>query len=82
MTGEVADHGASPFRPESWYNLWNEWENAARLGAALSLRYDFSIGKTRGLYAEVSCSWLHGFDIVHCGGSDRSGSAVRIGYEF
>lgn len=82
MTGEGADHGASPFRPESWYNLWNEWENAARLGAALSLRYDFSIGKTRGLYAEVSCSWLHGFDIVHCGGSDRSGSAVWIGYEF
>lgn len=77
-----AGNGSAPFRPESWYNLWNEWENAARLGTTLSLRYDFSIGRTRGLFAEARGSMLHGFDIIHCSGANRYGGEIKLGYEF
>ncbi len=82
ITDGEADNGSAPFRPESWYDLWQEWENAARIGAGLSLRYDFSIGRTRGLSAEVSGTMLHGFDIVRCNGDDRFGGTIKIGYEF
>lgn len=82
ISGGEAGDGSAPYRPESWYNLWNEWENAARLGANLSIRYDFSIGKTTGLFAEVSGTLFHGFGIVHCDGADRVGGMVKIGYEF
>lgn len=85
-TSEIAagesDNGSAPFRPESWYNLWNEWENASRIGAGLSLRYDFSIAKIRGLYAEAAGNLLHGFGLVHLPGADRVSGTIRIGYEF
>lgn len=77
-----SDSGSAPFRPESWYSIWNEWENAARIGAGLSLRYDFSIGRIRGLYAEVAGSLLHGFDIVCLTGANRAEGTIKIGYEF
>ena len=77
-----AGNGSAPYRPQSWYNLWKEWENAARIGAGISLRYDFSIGKTYGLFTEVSGSMLHGFDIVHCEGANRIGGSIKLGYEF
>lgn len=82
ISGGEAGDGSVPYRPESWYNLWTEWENAARLGTDLSLRYDFSFGKTTGLFAEISGTLLHGFDIVHCDGADRVGGMIRLGYEF
>ena len=82
MAEGETDNGSAPFRPESWYNLWNEWENAARIGAVLSLRYDFAIGQTHGLYAEAAGNMLHGFDIVHCAGANRYGGEIKIGYEF
>ena len=85
-TSEIAagesDNGSAPFRPESWYNLWNEWENASRIGAGLSLRYDFSIAKVHGLYAEAAGNLLHGFGLVHLPGADRVSGTIRIGYEF
>lgn len=85
-TSAVADNesnsGSAPYRPETWYGLWKEWENAARIGAGLSLRYDFSIGKVRGLYAELSGNWLHGFSLVSITGADRVGGSLKIGYEF
>ena len=82
ITGGKAGDGSAPYRPESWYNLWKEWENAARIGTDISLRYDFSIGKTTGLFAEISGTLLHGFDIVWREGPDRISGMIKLGYEF
>ncbi len=79
---EVTDGSSAPYRPESWYGLWSEWENAARIGGGLSVRYGFSLGKADNLYLEAAGSVLHGSGIRYCGSSVRAGGTFKIGYEF
>lgn len=81
-SAEGSGSSSQAFRLELWNNLDNEWDNAARIGADISLRYDFAFLKVRGLYAEAVGAILHGFNVSYAGGSDRCTGIFKIGYEF
>ena len=68
----------SPYRLQDWYDLQMAYTTAQRLGAGLSLRYNF----WKGLYVEAEGSWTHGFGLKYIAGADRFGVAFRIGYDF
>jgi hypothetical protein len=79
---ETVDNGSGvetvPYRLTEWYEKHMEYMTASRLDAGLAIRYNFRIG----LYLEAEGGWQHGFGLKHIAGADRSGAALRIGYNF
>ena len=79
---ETVDNGSGvetvPYRLTEWYEKHMEYMTASRLDTGLAVRYNFRIG----LYLEAEGGWQHGFGLKHIAGADRSGAALRIGYNF
>ena len=76
----ATDAGAqvSPYRLQEWYDLQMEYDTAGRIGAGLSVKYDF----WKGMYVKASGRWLHGFDLQKLAGADRMEAKLAIGYQF
>ena len=67
-----------PYRLETWHLAGNEYMTAIRSDLGLSFRWNFM----KGLYAEVSGAWTHGFGLRHIAGADRWGAEFKFGYNF
>jgi len=76
----AAEAGAvsGPFRLEEWRQMQNEYMTARRISAGLSFRYNFY----KGLYAEISADYMHGFALKYLPGPDRWTASLRLGYNF
>lgn len=68
----------APYRLQEWYDLQIEYDTARRMGAGLSLKYDF----WKGMYVAVTGRWLHGFGLKHLTGADRMETKMAVGYCF
>lgn len=68
----------SPYRLQEWYDRQTEYETAGRIGAGLSVKYDF----WKGLYVRAAGNWLHGFGLSHAASADRFDVTLGIGYIF
>jgi len=66
----------SPYRLQDWYDLQMAYTTAQRLGAGLSLRYNF----WKGLYVEAAGSMLHGVGLVTP--ASRYAVTLKLGYDF
>ena len=66
----------SPYRLQDWYDLQMAYTTAQRLGAGLSLRYNF----WKGLYVEAAGSLLYGLDFPSPAG--RYAATLKLGYNF
>lgn len=69
---------SAPYRLQSWYDRQMEYLVADRINAGISLRWNFF----RGLYAEVSGEWMHGFGLEFMTSPDRFAASMKIGYNF
>lgn len=67
-----------PYRLQDWYDRQMEYRTASRLGAGLSLRYNFA----KGMYVEAAGDWLHGFGLKYIDGADRFAASLKVGYAF
>ena len=76
----AADAGAlvAPYRLQEWYDLQMEYDTARRIGAGLSVKYDF----WKGMYVKAAGRWLHGFGLKHMTGADRMEAEMAVGYRF
>ena len=75
-TGSGVD--TTPYRLTEWYDRHMEYITASRMDVGLSIRYNFHLG----IYVETDGGWQHGFGMKHISGTDRLGTALRIGYNF
>lgn len=66
----------SPYRLQDWYDLQMAYTTAQRLGAGLSLRYNF----WKGLYVEASGNLLHGVGLATP--ASRYAATLKLGYNF
>ena len=66
----------SPYRLQDWYDLQMAYTTAQRLGAGLSLRYNF----WKGLYVEAAGSMLHGVGLATP--ASRYAVTLKLGYDF
>ena len=60
------------------FDLQMEYDTARRIGAGLSVKYDF----WKGMYVKASGRWLHGFGLKHMTGADRMEAEMAVGYRF
>lgn len=67
-----------PYRLQDWYDRQMEYLTASRLGAGLSLRYNFA----NDMYVEAAGDWLHGFGLKCLDGADRFAVSLKVGYAF
>lgn len=67
-----------PYRLRDWYDRQIEYRTAPRLGAGLSLRWNFF----KGLYMEASGKWMHGFGLRYMTSADRFAASFGLGYDF
>ena len=68
----------APYRLQEWYDLQMEYDTARRMGAGLSVKYDF----WKEMYVKAAGRWLHGFDLRKLTGADRMEAKLAIGYQF
>ena len=66
----------SPYRLQNWYDLQMAYTTAQRLGAGLSLRFNF----WKGLYVEAAGSLLHGIGLATP--ASRYAATLKLGYNF
>ena len=66
----------SPYRLQDWYDLQMAYATTQRLGAGLSLRYNF----WKGLYVEAAGSLLHGIGLATP--ASRYAATLKLGYNF
>jgi hypothetical protein len=55
-----------------------EYDTARRIGAGLSVKYDF----WKGMYVKAAGRWLHGLGLQKLTGADRTEAKLAIGYQF
>ena len=74
------DAGAqhAPYRLQEWYDLQMEYDTARRIGAGLSVKYDF----WKGMYVKAAGRWLHGLGLLHSASADRFDVTLGVGYQF
>ena len=71
-------------RPSRQEDVWGarvEWDNAARISAGVSLRWDVPLARLSGMYLEAAGSMLHGSGLEYLGGTSYGG-IFKVGYEF
>lgn len=78
IVDETSGVQTTPYRLQEWYDRQIEYQTALRADAGLSLRYNFR----KGIYLQAEGSWTHGFGLKYIAGTDRFGTALRIGYNF
>lgn len=77
----VSDKDAAltaPYRLQDWYDRHMEYLITPRIGAGMSVRFNF----LKGLYVEAAGDWMHGFGIRYLSGTDRFGASLKVGYTF
>lgn len=78
IVSEDASAQTSPYRLQDWYDRQMEYMTAPRIGAGISLRFNF----IKGLYVEAAGDWMHGSGLTHLSGSNRFGASLILGYGF
>lgn len=68
----------APYRLQDWYDRHIEYLTAPRIGAGMSVRFNFH----KGMYVEAAGDWMHGFGIRYLSGADRFGASLKVGYTF
>jgi hypothetical protein len=77
------DNGWSrPYRLSDWYRLNHEWETCGKIGAGAFVKRYFRIGKADNLFIRADVSLLKGMDLQYINGSTRTGTFLKIGYDF
>lgn len=77
------DNGWSrPYRLSDWYRLNHEWETCGKIGAGAFVKRYFRIGKADNLFVRADVSLLKGMDLQYINGSTRTGTFLKIGYDF
>lgn len=66
------------YRNQDYFDAFQEYETATRVGGSASLRYNFK----RGVYLQASGSAVHAFGIKVLGGSSRCSFDLHIGMNF
>ena len=77
----VSDKDAAltaPYRLQDWYDRHIEYLIVPRIGAGMSVRFNF----LKGLYVEAAGDWMHGFGIRYLYGADRFGASLKVGHTF
>lgn len=78
QVAEDAGAQLAPYRLQEWYDLQMEYDTARRIGAGLSVKYDF----WKGMYVKAAGRWLHGLGLQKLTGADRTEAKLAIGYQF
>jgi len=70
------------YRLTDWYHLRYEYRTAGRIGGDVRIRWNFSVGQVRNLYAEAAGSYLRALSFAYAEGPDRLGGGLKLGYNF